>query len=268
MGDGQGDGKVGDGELPVHHVTVESFSMDATPVTNADFERFVAATGFVTEAESFGFSAVFHLAVAAPAEAVMGPAAGTPWWFGVRGADWRHAGGPESGVDGLDDHPVVHVSWSDAQAYCAWANRALPTEAQWECASRGGRPGQRYPWGDQLQSPQLCDIWQGRFPVVNTLDDAYLTTAPVRTFQPNDYGLWQSVGNVLEWCADSWSPFFYATSPAQDPTGPNHGAQRVMRGGSYLCHDSYCNRDRNAARSSNTPDCSMGNAGFRTVALP
>jgi formylglycine-generating enzyme len=186
MGDAQGDGKPGDGERPVHDVAVESFSMDATPVTNADFERFVAATGFVTEAESFGFSAVFHLAVAA--EAVMGPAAGTPWWFGVRGADWRHPGGPQSGLDGLDDHPVVHVSWNDAQAYCAWAKRALPTEAQWECASRGGRAGQRYPWGDQLQSPQHCNIWQGRFPVLNTLDDGYLTTAPVRTFEPNDYG--------------------------------------------------------------------------------
>ena len=267
MGDAQGDGKPGDGERPVHNVAVEAFSIDATPVTNADFRRFVAATGFVTEAESFGFSAVFHLAVAAPAEAVMGPAAGTPWWFGVHNADWRHPGGPESGLDGLDDHPVVHVSWNDAQAYCAWAQRGLPTEAQWECASRGGHAGQRYPWGDQLESPRHCNIWQGRFPVENTLDDGYLTTAPVRTFQPNDYGLWQTVGNVWEWCADWWSPFSYAAGPSQDPTGADRGEQRVMRGGSYLCHDSYCNRYRNAARSSNTPDSSMGNAGFRTVAL-
>ena len=196
----------------------------------------------------------------------MGPAAGTPWWFGVRGADWRHPGGPESGLDGLDDHPVVHVSWNDVQAYCAWAKRALPTEAQWECASRGGQAHKRYPWGDQLESPRHCNIWQGRFPVVNTLDDGYLTTAPVRTFPPNDYGLWQTVGNVWEWCADWWSPFSYAAGASQDPTGPDCGEQRVMRGGSYLCHDSYCNRYRNAARSSNTPDSSMGNAGFRTVA--
>ena len=143
----------------------------------------------------------------------------------------------------------------------------MPTEAQWECASRGGHAGTRYPWGDQLESPRHCNIWQGRFPVVNTLDDGYLTTAPVRTFQPNDYGLWQTVGNVWEWCADWWSPFSYAAGPSQDPTGADRGEQRVMRGGSYLCHDSYCNRYRNAARSSNTPDSSMGNAGFRTVAL-
>ena len=267
MGDAQGDGNWGDGEVPVHEVAVAAYSIDATSVTNADFARFVADTGFRTEAETFGFSAVFHLAVAAPREAVMGPAEGTPWWFGIYGADWRHPGGSDSDLTGLDDHPVVHVSWNDARAYCAWAGRALPTEAQWECASRGGRAGQRYPWGDALESPERCNIWQGRFPVENTLDDGFLTTAPVHTFQPNDYGLWQTVGNVWEWCADWWDPGYYSSSPAQDPTGPGQGQQRAMRGGSYLCHDSYCNRYRNAARSSNTPDSSMGNAGFRTVAL-
>jgi formylglycine-generating enzyme required for sulfatase activity len=267
MGDAHGDGKWADGEGPVHEVTVAAYSIDATSVTNADFARFVADTGFRTEAETFGFSAVFHLVVSAPPEAVMGPAEGTPWWFGVYGADWQHPGGPDSDLAGLDDHPVVHVSWNDAQAYCSWAGRALPTEAQWECASRGGRAGRRYPWGDALDSPQHCNIWQGRFPVENTLDDGYLTTAPVHTFQPNDYGLWQTIGNVWEWCADWWDPRFYVTGPTQDPTGPARGQQRAMRGGSYLCHDSYCNRYRNAARSSNTPDSSMGNAGFRTVAL-
>ena len=265
MGDAQGDGKPGDGEGPVHDVTVSAFSIDATSVTNADFERFVAATGYATEAESFGFSAVFHLAVAAPREAVMGPADGTPWWYGVYGADWRHPGGPDSDLDGLDDHPVVHVSWNDAQVYCDWAGRALPTEAQWECASRGGQPSQRYPWGHDLDSPNHCNIWQGRFPVENTLEDGFLTTAPVHTFQPNGYGLWQTVGNVWEWCADWWDPRSYAADAVSDPNGPSTGQQRAMRGGSYLCHDSYCNRYRNAARSSNTPDSSMGNAGFRTV---
>ncbi|HEU4997789.1 MAG TPA: formylglycine-generating enzyme family protein [Lapillicoccus sp.] len=268
MGDAQGDGNPGDGERPVREVAVSAFSIDATSVTNADFERFVAETGYATEAEMFGFSAVFHLAVRAPREAVMGPADGTPWWYGVYGADWRHPGGPDSDLDGLGDHPVVHVSWNDAQAYCAWAGRALPTEAQWECASRGGHPGERYPWGDALDSPNHCNIWQGRFPVENTLEDGFLTTAPVHTFRPNGYGLWQTIGNVWEWCADWWHPGYYATGPAQDPVGPGNGQQRAMRGGSYLCHDSYCNRYRNAARSSNTPDSSMGNAGFRTVARP
>ncbi len=267
MGDTLGDGKWADGEGPVHEVSVAAYSIDATSVTNADFAEFVGDTGYRTEAESFGFSAVFQLAVAAPSDAVMGPAEGAPWWWGVYGADWRHPGGPGSDLEGLDDHPVVHVSWNDAQAYCGWAGRALPTEAQWECASRGGRAGQRYPWGDALDSPHHCNIWQGRFPVHNTLDDGYLTTAPVHRFQPNDYGLWQTIGNVWEWCADWWDPTYYANGPAHDPTGPGRGQQRAMRGGSYLCHDSYCNRYRNAARSSNTPDSSMGNAGFRTVAV-
>jgi formylglycine-generating enzyme required for sulfatase activity len=265
MGDAQGDGNPGDGEGPVHDVSVSGFSIDATSVTNADFERFVSESGYATEAETFGFSAVFHLAVAAPPEAIMGPAEGTPWWWGVYGADWRHPGGPDSDLTGLEDHPVVHVSWNDAQAYCGWTGRALPTEAQWECASRGGQESQRYPWGNALDSPNHCNVWQGRFPVANSRDDGFLTTAPVHTFQPNAYGLWQTIGNVWEWCADWWDPRFYAQGPHNDPTGPATGQQRAMRGGSYLCHDSYCNRYRNAARSSNTPDSSMGNAGFRTV---
>jgi formylglycine-generating enzyme required for sulfatase activity len=267
MGDAKGDGQPADGEGPVHAVSVSAFSIDATSVTNAEFARFVADSGYATEAETFGFSAVFHLAVAAPREAIMGPAAGTPWWYGVYGADWRHPGGPDSDLDGLADHPVVHVTWNDAQAYCSWAGRALPTEAQWECASRGGQAGQRYPWGDELDRPNHCNIWQGRFPAENTLEDGFLTTAPVHTFQPNGYGLWQTIGNVWEWCADWWDPRYYTTGPVVDPAGPADGQQRAMRGGSYLCHDSYCNRYRNAARSSNTPDSSMGNAGFRTVNL-
>lgn len=253
MGDAHGDSRWDDGEGPVRAVTLDAFDIDATTVTNADFARFVDASGHVTEAESFGFSAVFHLALAAPDEAVMGRVPGAPWWLGVRGADWRRPGGPGSTTEGIDDHPVVHVSWNDAQAYCAWAGRALPTEAQWECASRGGHDGRRYPWGDELDAPDRCNIWQGRFPAENTLDDGHLTTAPVRSYHPNDYGLWQTVGNVWEWCADRWDP-----ARGDD--------SRVTRGGSYLCHASYCNRYRNAARSSNTPDSSTGNTGFRTVA--
>ena len=265
MGDALGDGRHADGETPVHEVELEAFSVDVTSVTVADFARFVDATGYATEAEVFGFSAVFHLALAAAPEDVLGRPPQTPWWLGVRGADWRHPGGPRSDVDGLADHPVVHVSWNDAQAYCAWAGRALPSEAQWECASRGGVPGARYPWGDELPQGWVCNIWQGDFPVRNTEEDGFLTTAPVRTYAPNAYGLWQTVGNVWEWCADWSHAGYYARSPRHDPRGPGSGAERVMRGGSYLCHDSYCNRYRNAARSANTPDSSMGNAGFRTV---
>lgn len=265
MGDPHGDDRHGDGETPVHEVSLAAFDIDATAVTNAQFAAFVADSGYATDAERFGFSAVFHLAVAADPVDIMGSAAGAPWWFGVRGADWAHPEGRRSSIAGREDHPVVHVSWHDAVAYCRWADRRLPTEAEWECASRGGVAGRRYPWGDRIGAQWPCNIWQGRFPDLNTRADGWLTTAPVRTYQPNAYGLWQTVGNAWEWCADWWDPGYYATSPAADPTGPESGEQRVLRGGSYLCHDSYCNRYRNSARSANTPDSSMGNAGFRTV---
>ena len=273
MGDSSGDQNAADGETPLHDVTLDAFEIDATTVTNADFARFVEDTGYRTEAETFGFSAVFHLAVAADAADVLGQASGTPWWFGVRGADWAHPGGPRSDVDGLDDHPATHISWNDAVAYCAWAGRRLPTEAEWEYAARGGVPGAKYPWGDAEVDGGpggggwRANIWQGTFPQTNTLDDGWLTTAPVRTFEPNGYGLWQPVGNVWEWCQDWFDPSYYRDSPAARPPGPAQGVARILRGGSYLCHISYCNRYRNSARSSNTPDSSMGNAGFRTVAL-
>ncbi len=270
MGDSSGDRNPADGEVPVHEVALGAFQIDVTSVTNDDFARFVADTGYRTEAETFGFSAVFHLAIAAPATDIVGQPPGTPWWFGVRGADWAHPGGRDSSIEGLAEHPVVHVSYNDALAYCAWAGRRLPTEAEWEYAARGGLASKKYPWGDEepdASGTWRANIWQGDFPRTNTLDDGYLTTAPVRTFEPNGYGLWQCVGNVWEWCADWFDPGFYARSPATNPGGPSRGGARVLRGGSYLCHASYCNRYRNAARSQNTPDSSMGNAGFRTVAL-
>lgn len=270
MGDSMGDGNPGDGETPVHEVTVSEFTIDATSVTNDQFARFVNSTGYRTEAEVFGFSAVFHLALDTDPAHVMGNATGTGWWLGVSGADWQNPGGPGSGLEGRGEHPVVHVSWNDAQVYCDWAGRRLPSEAEWERASRGELIGARYPWGDELMRSGggwNCNIWQGSFPVENTIDDGWLTTAPVHSFAPNSYGLWQTVGNVWEWCGDWYDPDYYRHSPPADPPGPEEGAQRVLRGGSYLCHDSYCNRYRNSARSSNTPDSSMGNAGFRTVAL-
>ena len=267
MGDSSGDRNPEDGEVPLREVTVGEFEIDASTLTNDDFARFVADTGFRTEAEEWGFSAVFHLALQAAPTDVMGPAAGTPWWLGVRGADWAHPGGRNSTIEGLGDHPVVHVSWNDAAAYCAWAGRRLPTEAEWERAARGGLESAKYPWGDEEVDAGgwRANIWQGGFPQHNTVDDGWLTTAPVRTFTPNGFGLWQPIGNVWEWCADWFDPGYYQRLLSDNPPGPERGTRRVLRGGSYLCHISYCNRYRNSARSSNTPDSSMGNTGFRTV---
>ncbi|MDH6679758.1 sulfatase modifying factor 1 [Rhodococcus sp. LBL1] len=276
MGDARGDGYASDGETPVHTVEISAFEIDATTVTNTDFAEFVDATGYITDAERFGFSAVFHLAIEASRFDIMSSASRTPWWQGVRGADWRHPGGRHSSITGLEDHPVVHVSWFDANAYCRWAGRQLPSEAEWELASRAGLEGLRYPWGDSLYAEPdtrsddasrafRCNIWQGTFPHRNTCEDGWLTTSPVRSYEPNAWGLWQTIGNVWEWCADWHDPSYYARSPRRDPRGPESGAVRSLRGGSYLCHDSYCNRYRNSARSANTPDSSMGNAGFRTV---
>jgi formylglycine-generating enzyme required for sulfatase activity len=269
MGDGSGDGNPADGERPLHEVRLPGFSIDVHTVTNDAFAKFVSDTGYRTESERFGYSAVFHLAFAGDDSDVMGRPPQTPWWVGVAGADWRHPGGRHSTLDGLGAHPVVHVSWNDAQAYCEWAGRRLPSEAEWEYASRGGLTGARYPWGDELlvDGEWNCNIWQGVFPTSNDLDDGYLTTAPAEHYRANAYGLFQTVGNVWEWCQDWYDPGFYAISPASSPVGPLGGQQRVLRGGSFLCHDSYCNRYRNSARSQNTPDSAMSNAGFRTVSL-
>lgn len=266
MGDSFHEGYVGDGEGPVHEVEVGPFSIDTTCVTVSEFARFVEATGYSTEAEKFGNSAVFHLAVLADREDIVGNY-GVPWWLAVRGADWRHPYGPKSDVAGLTDHPVVHVSHNDALAYCAWAGRDLPTEAEWEYAARGGVAGLRFPWGNELEpgGAHRANVWQGEFPRRNNAADGWMTTAPVKTYEPNGFGLYQMVGNVWEWCADWFSPSTYRNSPHRDPRGPATGQARVTRGGSYLCHHSYCSRYRVAARSSNTPDSSTGNTGFRTV---
>jgi len=270
MGDHTGDGFVGDGETPLHDVRIDAFSIDTHTVTNSAFERFVQETGYRTESELFGYSAVFHLAFQGEEEDILGRPPQTPWWLGVRGADWRHPAGPGSSIDGLGDVPVVQVSWNDAQAYCRWAGRRLPSEAEWEYASRGGLEGARFPWGDELlvDGEWNCNIWQGDFPTANTLEDGYLTAAPAEHYRPNGYGLFQTVGNVWEWCQDWYDPAYYTHSPSENPGGPDSGTQRVLRGGSFLCHDSYCNRYRNSARSQNTPDSAMSNAGFRTVGTP
>lgn len=269
MGDPYDEGYRTDGERPVHRVEVAPFAITATTVTNTEFAEFVSDTGFVTDAERFGSSAVFHLAVKAPVSDMLGRAPGAPWWIDVRGADWAHPSGSRShwADAGLGGHPVVHISWHDAVAYCSWAGGRLPTEAEWEFSARGGQKGRRYPWGDELtpNGEDRCNIWHGRFPESNTLSDGFLTTAPVRSFPENDFGLFEVAGNVWEWCADWFSPSYYRRSPRQNPLGPRDGTSRVTRGGSYLCHHSYCNRYRLAARSANTPESSTGNCGFRMV---
>ncbi|MCF3962495.1 formylglycine-generating enzyme family protein [Streptomyces fuscigenes] len=267
MGDAFGEGYPADGELPVHPVRLDAFTIDATPVTNDAFAAFAAATGHVTEAERAGHSAVFALHLSAQPEDVLAVFPGTPWWVDVRGADWRHPHGPLGSLDGRGDHPVVQVTRADAEAYCAWAGRRLPTEAEWEYAARGGAASLRYPWGDELTpgGEHRCNIWQGTFPVENTEEDGWSATSPVGAFPAGGYGLHDTAGNVWEWCADWFDPGYYARSPEYDPRGPRTGTVAVTRGGSYLCHDSYCNRYRTAARSGNTPHSAAANCGFRTV---
>lgn len=267
MGDHQGSGYPTDGEIPVHPVQLDGFRMQATTVTNAQFESFIQATGYRTTAEQHGVSAVFYAAFQGRRSDILHQVAGVPWWLAVKGADWRHPNGPGSTISGKKDHPVVHVSWHDAMAYCAWAGARLPTEAEWEYAARGGLTGAEYAWGNDLtpEGRWNCNIWQGRFPTENTAEDGYLTTAQVESYQPNGYGLWQMAGNVWEWCADWFDADYYSHSGLLNPQGAQSGERRVMRGGSYLCHDSYCNRYRVSARNSNTPDSTSGNIGFRCV---
>jgi sulfatase modifying factor 1 len=256
-----------DGEGPVREVTLNAFSIDRFPVTNDLFARFITATGYKTEAETYGWSFVFwkHLSRARYNDLVEDTVAEAPWWCKVPGSKWDTPEGPGSHISKRADHPVVHVSWNDAAAYAAWTGQRLPTEAEWEYAARGGLEQKLYPWGDKLRpdGEHRCNIWQGEFPNLDTADDGYAGTCPVDAFPPNGYDLYSVTGNTWEWCADWFSPDFHRTAALSNPQGPPTGKARVTKGGSFLCHKSYCNRYRVAARSSNTPDSSTSNTGFR-----
>lgn len=269
MGTDDPEGFPADGEGPKRKVTISPFYLDVTTVTNGQFAQFVEATGYRTEAEQFGWSYVFHLLITSDMYGeIQGSPAQTPWWMAVSGAYWKHPEGPHSSIEDRMDHPVLHVSWHDAEAYCRWSGKRLPTEAEWEFAARGGLDQKRYPWGDLLKPDGIhyCNIWQGKFPTKNNASDGYIGTAPSQSFPPNGFGLYNMSGNVWEWCSDWFDRSYHITSASENPLGPSLGNTKSMRGGSYLCHKSYCNRYRVAARSSNTPDSSTGNTGFRCAA--
>ena len=267
MGAETGDGFPADGEGPVREVTIDPFYLDTFPVTHRQFREFVKAAGYKTESERFGWSFVFHNQL--PPEKyralVEDTVAGHEWWCKVPGADWAHPEGPGSTIEARLDSPVTHVSWNDAAAYAKWAGKRLPREAEWEFAVRGGLVQKTYPWGDELTpgGKHLCNIWQGEFPRHDTAEDGYAGPCPVDAFPPNGFGIYSMTGNVWEWIADWFSPGYHVTATRLNPVGPPAGAARVMRGGSFLCHKSYCNRYRVAARTSNTPESATGNLGFR-----
>ncbi|XP_030586336.1 formylglycine-generating enzyme [Archocentrus centrarchus] len=256
-----------DGEGPQRLVYVDSFDMDIHEVTVRQFQSFIRATGYVTEAENFGDSFVFEGILSEPIKSQITQAvAAAPWWLPVKGASWRHPEGPDSNITARLDHPVLHVSWTDAVAYCSWANKRLPTEAEWEYACRGGLKDRLYPWGNNLnpKGQHYANLWQGDFPTHNSGEDGYIKTSPVMTFPANAFGLYDMVGNAWEWTADWWT-VHHTTDPQHNPTGPPSGTDKVKKGGSYMCHRSYCYRYRCAARSQNTPDSSASNLGFRCV---
>ena len=269
MGTDYTDGFLKDGEGPVREVVVDSFYVDTSPVINAQFDEFVRATGFRTEAERFGWSFVFkgHIPPEHYQQLVDATVPEVSWWCKVTGADWRHPEGKDSSIGSRTDYPVVHISWNDAAAYCKWAGKRLPTEAEWEYAARGGLEQKLFPWGDGLTpgGHHLSNVWQGEFPDHDSGEDGYTGPCPSTAFPPNGYGLYTMTGNVWEWCGDWFHPEYHITGTRTNPVGPPGGASKVMKGGSYLCHESYCNRYRVAARTSNTPDSATTNIGFRCV---
>ena len=287
-------------ETPVHRVRVTAFWIDRTEVTNAQFAEFVAATSYVTVAERpvdwnelkkqlppgtekpgddqlQPGSLVFT-----PPDHPVGLARHDLWWKWTLGASWRHPEGPGTTIEGRERHPVVQIAWDDAVAYAQWAGKRLPTEAEWEYAARGGLDGKTFVWGDEPIDERRCNVWQGDFPHRNTADDGFVRAAPVGSFPPNAFGLHDMSGNVWEWCTDLYRPDTYARqldaaggAPIVDPAGPDESLDprnphspfsRVHRGGSFLCHVSYCASYRPSARMAAPPDTALSHLGFRCVA--
>lgn len=253
----------GDGEQ-FRPVRVRPFGIDRFAVTNERFSAFASETGYRTEAEVFGWSFVFRDALDPTLRERTRKAMEAPWWHRIEGAAWNRPAGPHSSIEDIMDHPVVHVSWNDASAFAAWAGGRLLTEAEWEFAARGGKD-LAYPWGDE-DSPEdepRCNIWQGTFPGQNLVTDGYEGTAPVDAFEPNGYGLFNMSGNTWEWCVE---PFrvksVSAEGKARDAMARKDG-ERLLKGGSFLCHRSYCHRYRIAARMGRSPDSTTSHIGFR-----
>lgn len=252
-----------DGEAPRRRARLSPYGMATTTVSNADFQSFVEDTGYITQAESIGWSFVFRGLI--PEQRGPSPE-NLPWWNGVEGASWKSPLGPTSNLDGLEDHPVVHVSELDARAFADWAGGRLPTEPEWEHAARGGAEPRQYPWGEDEPSDQNarhCNIWQGTFPTDNTEADGFFGTAPFEHFAPNAFGLYQMSGNVWEWCADRFRVRSVSKAAKTRNQVASREDERVLKGGSFLCHASYCWRYRIAARSGRAPDNATSNCGFR-----
>lgn len=284
-------------EAVEHEVELDGFWIDETEVTNAEFQKFVEATGYMTIAEKtprredfagqvpdindipeenlVAGSLCFNPAFDRQQLRRDGPLWPYQVWMYVQGADWRRPDGPDSSIADRMDHPVVHVAWHDAVEYCKWAGKRLPTEAEWEYAARGGLAGRKYPWGDELtpEGQWRMNIWQGEFPMENTNADGCATTSSVRRFPPNGYGLYGMAGNVWEWCSDWYRPNYYSASPRRNPQGPEDSfdpnepglPKRVQRGGSFLCNANYCLGYRVSARMKGEPTSGMYHTGFRCV---
>ena len=258
-----------DGEGPRRFVRLKPFGLGTRAVSNAEFAEFVASTGYVTEAERFGWSFVFSGLLPEAEAATAQRVAAVPWWARSDGACWRHPEGPRSVIDERLDHPVTHVSWNDATAYAAWRGGRLPTEAEWEHAARP-EPGAVYPWGsaEPTDEQPLCNIWQGPFPELNLAVDGFAGTAPVASFTANRFGMFNMAGNVWEWCADRFRVKSLAKAAKVRDAEAVAGSERTLKGGSYLCHRSYCYRYRIAARMGRPPDTSTGHTGFRIAFDP
>lgn len=283
-------------EYPKHKVTVDAFYMDVTEVTNAQFKKFTDATGYITTAERKPdweeLKKTLPPGTPKPndslliaASLVFKPSKGpvdlnnyTQWWSWVAGADWKHPAGPGSNIEGKENYPVVQVSWFDAMAYCKWAGKRLPTEAEWEYAARGGLQNNIYPWGNEhvdAGAPKT-NSWEGKFPYLNEQRDGFVKYAPVKNYNCNRYGLFDMAGNVWEWCNDWYDDKYYQTVSGKEsinPDGPQksydpqdpYTPKRVLRGGSFLCNDSYCSGYRVARRMKSSPDTGLEHTGFRCV---